>query len=89
MPNDNVAPEIAQLAIRTSAAFMLVDLLARVLDQRGILARNDLADDILAIVKARQAQLTQVKQSGGPDFTVMTHVLAQIARFASSDMRVP
>jgi hypothetical protein len=78
MANNNMPPEIKELAVRTSAAFMLFDMLARILDDHGIIERDDLADDILDIVKDRRKDLAKIAGGGG----LLKDVLDAIEGFA-------
>ena len=62
---------------------MLFDMGARILDDHCIIERDDLADDILGIVKDRRKDLAKMAAGGG----LFKDVLDAIEGFAKSDMR--
>jgi hypothetical protein len=85
MSNDNQSAEIRDLAIRTSAAFMTLDMLARVLEQNGVISRDKLSDGILEIVSDRLGDI--MDHNTNARVTMFKDVLSIVKNFAKSELK--
>jgi hypothetical protein len=83
MTNGNLPASAAELAARTSAAFSLLEIFARILEENQVASRGEISDKIQSLVASRRKDLARFERAGGElDFEAFKHQLAIMERFA-------
>jgi hypothetical protein len=88
MSNDSLPVSAADLAARTAAAFSLLEIFARILEENQVASRGEISDKIQNLVASRRKDLARFERAGGAlDFEAVKHQLAVMERFATVTLR--
>jgi hypothetical protein len=88
MTYGNLPASAAELAARTAAAFSLLEIFARILEENQVASRGEISDKIQNMVAGRRSDLARFERAGGAlDFEAFKHQLAIMEHFATVTLR--
>jgi hypothetical protein len=88
MTNGNLPASAEVLAARTSAAFSLLEIFARILEENQVASRGEISERIQSLVATRRQDLVRFERAGGDlDFEAVKHQLAIMERFATVTLK--
>jgi hypothetical protein len=88
MTNGNLPASAEVLAARTSAAFSLLEIFARILEENQVASRGEISERIQSLVASRRQDLVRFERAGGDlDFEAVKHQLAIMERFATVTLK--
>jgi hypothetical protein len=90
MSHHSLPASAADLAARTTAAFSLLEIFARILEENQVASREEISDKIHDSVAIRRKDLARFERAGGAlDFEAFNYQLEIMEHFATVTLRQP
>jgi hypothetical protein len=90
MSHHSLPASAADLAARTTAAFSLLEIFARILEENQVASRGEISDKIHSLVANRRNDLARFERAGGAlDFEAFKYQLEIMEHFATVTLRQP